>query len=227
MFFCRPLSPQEAALAEQWKAIQQSLRQKMVIAPLPEIPRFVAGADVAFSRDMSQTLAVALVYDRVDRKVVEIASARRPNDVPYIPGFLSFREGPALIDAINQLQHPYGVICFDGQGIAHPRRCGLATHISVLLEKPGIGVAKSRLTGTFTDPPPEAGSSSPLVDHNEQIGLVLRSKTNTRPLFISVGHRVDLDSAVRVVLACCTRYRIPEPTRQADIEVARLKQQIG
>lgn len=114
-------------------------------------------------------------------------------------------------------------VCFDGQGYAHPRRCGLASHMSIVLNKPGVGVAKSRLLGTFDEPGPHAGASSPLMDAGEQVGLVLRTRDHTRPLFISVGHRVDLDSARRLVLACCTRYRIPEPTRQADIEVAKLK----
>jgi deoxyribonuclease V len=119
------------------------------------------------------------------------------------------------------------VICFDGQGYAHPRRCGLATHLSVTLDVPGVGVAKSRLIGTHDEPAEAAGSSAPLMDDGEQIGLVLRTRDRTRPLYISIGHRVDLQSAAELALACCTRYRIPEPTRQADIEVAKLKRGNG
>jgi deoxyribonuclease V len=129
--------------------------------------------------------------------------------------------------AIGNLKHPFGVICFDGQGFAHPRRCGLATHVGVTLNRPSVGVAKSRLIGSFDDPAIPAGSASPLYDKSEQIGLVLRTKDGTRPLFVSVGHRVDLASATELVQSCLTRYRVPEPTRQADIEVAKLKRNFG
>src|SRR5205823_1551297 len=114
-----------------------------------------------------------------------------------------------------------------GQGYAHPRRCGFASHMSIVLDVPGVGVGKSRLIGTFADPAPEAGASSPLTDKSEQIGLVLRTRPRVRPLFISVGHKVDLASAAALVIACCTKYRVPEPTRQADIEIAKLKRQIA
>lgn len=211
------------ALVEGWKASQRDLRQRLLVRPLAPLPRFVAGADAAFSNDRSTVLAAAVVYDRQEKRIVEIAHATRPAEVPYIPGFLSFREGDAVLDAIRRLTHPWGAICFDGQGYAHPRRCGLATHLSVTLDVPGVGVAKSRLIGTFDEPKPDAGSSSPLLDGDEQIGLVLRTRDRTRPLFVSIGHRVDLATARELVLACCTKYRIPEPTRQADIEVARLK----
>ena len=199
----------------------------MVVAPLRPLPRYVAGADAAFSADKKTIYAVALVYDREDRRVVEVAHAVQDVTAPYIPGFLSFREGPAVIAAIRSLKHPFGVVCFDGQGYAHPRRCGYATYVSITLDVPGVGVAKSRLIGTFEEPAAEAGSSSPLVDAGERIGSVLRTRDRTRPLFVSIGHRVDLPSAETLVLACCTRYRVPEPTRQADIEVAKLKRQFA
>ena len=218
-----PLSP----LIQQWKAQQLEMRRRLIVEPLDPLPRFVAGADVAFSQDKKMVLAVALVYDREARRVVEIVHATRPVEYPYIPTFLSFREGPAVLQAIQSLKHEFGVICFDGQGYAHPRRCGFACHMSIELGVPGVGVAKSRLIGTFEDPAAEAGASSPLMDKGEQIGLVLRTRANTRPLFISVGHRVDLPSAAALAMACCTKYRIPEPTRQADIEVAKLKRQIA
>jgi deoxyribonuclease V len=212
-------------LIAQWKATQLELRKKLVVAPLDPLPRFVAGADAAYASDKSRVFAVALVYDRIDRRVVEVAHVARPIEVPYIPTFLSFREGPAVIDAIGKLTHPFGAVCFDGQGYAHPRRCGLASHVAITLDVPGVGVAKTRLIGTHADPAPEAGSGAPLMDKGEQIGLVLRTKDRTNPLYISVGHRVDLDSAARLVLACCTKYRVPEPTRQADIEVERFKRE--
>jgi deoxyribonuclease V len=218
-----PLSP----LIVQWKAKQAELRARIEVRPLNPLPRFVAGADAAFSSDKKTIFAVALVYDRKEQRVLEVAHAVQDVRAPYIPGFLSFREGPAVAAAIRALKHPFGVVCFDGHGYAHPRRCGYASHVSVELDVPGIGVAKSRFIGTYSDPAPAAGSSTPLMDGGERIGSVLRTRDNTRPLFVSIGHKVDLASSEALVLACCTRYRVPEPTRQADIEVAKLKRQRG
>jgi deoxyribonuclease V len=212
-------------LIEQWKARQEQLRRRLIVAPIAELPRCVAGADVAFSADRRTAFAAAVVYDRIDQRIIEVAHAAQPVAAPYIPGYLSFREGPVLVEAIARLTIEFGAILFDGQGYAHPRRCGLACHVAIELDSPGVGVAKSRLIGTFGPPDAPAGSSSPLMDAGEQIGLVLRTRGRTRPLFVSIGHRIDLPSAARLVLACCTRYRIPEPTRRADIEVARLKRE--
>jgi deoxyribonuclease V len=212
---------------QEWKDTQVELRRRMVIALLHPMPRFVAGADAAFSADKKTIYAAAVLYDRQEQRVIEVAHAVQDVIVPYIPGFLSFREGPAVMAALKSLKHPFGVVCFDGQGYAHPRRCGLASHVAITLDVPGVGVAKSRFIGTFDEPAPQAGSSSPLMDADERIGSVLRTRDNTRPLFVSIGHRVDLPSAEALVLACCTRYRVPEPTRQADIEVAKLKRQIA
>lgn len=217
------IDPDWAATVEQWKTTQQELRRRMIVKPLRPLPRFVAGVDAAFSTDKQTVLAAAVVYDRKQQKIIEIVHASRPVEFPYVPTFLSFREGPAVLEAIGKLKHEFGVICFDGQGYAHPRRCGLAAHMAISLDVPGVGVAKSRLTGTYDDPPRAAGGSSPLMSGKEQIGLVLRTRKDTRPLFVSVGHRVDLSSAVELVMACCTGYRLPEPTRQADIEVGKLK----
>ena len=229
----KPAAGKEAAggksdlseLIRQWKAEQTEMRRRLIVRPLDPLPRFVAGADGAFSADKKTIYAAAVVYDRVEQRVVEVAHAVQDVVAPYIPGFLSFREGPAVMAAIRSLKHPFGVVCFDGQGFAHPRRCGLASHAAITLGVPGVGVAKSRLLGTFDEPAEAAGSSSPLVDKGERIGSVLRTRDTTNPLFVSVGHLVDLPSAEALVLACCTRYRVPEPTRHADIEVARLKRQ--
>lgn len=216
-----------SAFIDEWKATQADLRSRLIVRPLRPLPRFVAGVDAAFTADKSTVLAAAVVYDRELKSIVEIAHATRPIEAPYLPGFLSFREGPAVMQAIRALRHEFGVICFDGQGYAHPRRCGLASHVSISLGIPGVGVAKSRLIGTHVEPAPDAGSSVPLMDKDEQIGLVLRTQDNTRPLYISIGHQVDLASSAELALACCTRYRIPEPTRQADIEVAKLKRALS
>lgn len=213
-------------LVLRWKAVQEDLRKRLIVKPLELLPRFIAGADAAFSSDKSTVYAAAVVYDRQKQQIVEITHAFQPAEFPYVPGFLSFREGPTVLEAVGKLKHPFDVICFDGQGIAHPRRCGIAAHLSITLDLPGVGVAKSRLIGTYKEPAKPAGSSQPLMDGEEQIGIVLRTRDGLRPLFVSIGHRIDLESAKELVLACCTRYRIPEPTRQADIEVGKLKRSI-
>jgi deoxyribonuclease V len=215
--------PGWSVLVEEWKATQERLRERMIITPLEPLPRFVAGADCAFSADKQTIFAAAVVYDREKQCVVEVTHATRAAEFPYIPTFLSFREGPAIKQAIRALKHEFGAILFDGQGFAHPRRCGIASHLAIELDQPGVGVGKSRLIGTFGKLAGNAGAITPLMDDNEQIGVVLRTQKSIRPIFVSVGHRVDLASAIKLVLACCTRYRIPEPTRQADIEVAKLK----
>ena len=215
--------PDWSTLVEEWKATQERLRERMILAPLKPLPRFVAGADCAFSDDKQAVFAAAVVYDREMQRVIEVAHATRPAEFPYVPGFLSFREGPAALQAVRALRHEFGAVLFDGQGFAHPRRCGIASHLAIQLDKPGVGVAKSRLIGTFGKLAPNAGARTPLMDGDEQIGVVLRTQKGIRPVFVNVGHRVDLASAIKLVLACCTRYRIPEPTRQADIEVAKLK----
>jgi deoxyribonuclease V len=217
--------PNWSALVEKWKAEQSRLSERMILSPLKPLPQFVAGADCAFSDDKQIIFAAAVVYDRETQRIVEVAHATRPAEFPYVPGFLSFREGPAVMQAVYALRHEFGAILFDGQGFAHPRRCGIASHLAIQLDKPGIGVAKSRLMGTFGKLASHAGATTPLKDGDEQIGVVLRTQKGIRPVFVSVGHHVDLASAITLVMACCTRYRIPEPTRQADIEVAKLKRQ--
>ena len=215
--------PDWSPLVENWKTEQLRLRERMIVARLEPLPRFVAGADCAFSVDKQTIFAAAVVYDREMQRIIEVAHAARLAEFPYVPGFLSFREGPAIKQAIRSLEHEFGAILFDGQGFAHPRRCGIASHLAIQLDKPGIGVAKSRLIGTFGKLASNAGATAPLRDGDEQIGFVLRTQRGIRPVYVSVGHRVDLASAIDLVLACCTRYRIPEPTRLADIEVAKLK----
>jgi deoxyribonuclease V len=214
-------------LVESWKATQLELRQRLVIQPLCPLPRFIAGADAAFSEDKQRVLTAAVIYDRQERRIIEVAHHVAELDAPYIPGFLSFREGPAVLAAVRKLRHPWGAICFDAHGYAHPRRCGLAAHMAIELDVPGIGVAKSRLIGTHNDPAAAAGSWTPLTDCEEEIGCVLRTRDGVRPIYVSIGHKVDLESARRLAMACVTKYRLPEPTRQADIEVAKMKRLSG
>jgi deoxyribonuclease V len=203
-----------------WKAEQQRLRTAVRIEPLGGLPQIVAGADCAFDGD--DIVAVAVAWDRRERAVVEEQSVRMPVAVPYIPGYLGFREAPAVLAALRALNTKYGAVLIDGQGVAHPRRCGLAVHVGVALDSPTVGVAKSRLIGDH-DEPGDAGGSVPLTHDGGEIGRVLRTRQGVKPLWLSVGHRVDLSGCVALTLACQTRYRLPGPTREADRRVAAAK----
>jgi len=155
------------------------------------------------------------VLDFQTLELVESAIARRPTTFPYVPGLLSFREIPAVLEAMLELSAPPDLLLCDGQGIAHPRRFGIAAHLGLLVDIPAVGVAKSRLTGTHDEVPLEKGSHVPLMDKGEQIGVVLRTRTNVKPLYISPGHRASIDSARKFAMACTTKYRLPETTRWA------------
>lgn len=223
MFMRGKFDPDWADLVVSWKKRQDELAAQRIEQPLSPLPRFVAGVDAAFTSDGQSVVAAAVVFDREEKRIIEVVSARRPVEVPYIPGFLSFREGPTVREAIEKLRHSFGVICFDGHGYSHPRRCGLALHVSTEMNLPGVGFAKSRLTGTHETPPEEVGAYVPLMSRGEQIGVVLRTRQNVRPMYISAGHLTDLPSAIELARACGMGYRLPEPTRQADREVALAK----
>ena len=160
--------------------------------------------------------AAVVVLNLTDLKVLEKALASKTVTFPYVPGMLAFREGPVILEALGKLKSPPDLLMVDGQGIAHPRRFGLACHVGVLADLPAIGVAKSRLVGSYEDPAPERGSSAPLVVQGDVVGEVVRTRTRTRPLFVSTGHRLCLETAVNWVLRCVGRYRLPEPIRAAD-----------
>ena len=210
-------------LVEGWKAEQARRRAMVRVEPLSPLPRYVAGADGAFSTDKTTIFVAAVVWDCEERRVVEISRIADELTVPYVPTFLSFREGPAVIKAVKALEHPFGAMCLDGQGLAHPRRCGIACHVGVELDIPTIGIAKSVLVGEFDEPATKAGSTSPMIHKDEEVAWALRTCDGVRPVFISVGHRVDLPTARDLAMACVVKCRVPEPTRQADIEVARFK----
>ena len=175
----------------------------------------VAGVDVGFEEGGSVTRAAVAVLRMADLEPVDQAIARRPTAFPYVPGLLSFREIPAVLDALAALRTSPQLLVCDGQGLAHPRRFGLACHLGWLLDTPCIGVAKSRLIGSFELPEQTRGATTPLVDGEETIGAVLRSRAGVRPVFVSIGHRLALDSAVALAMACTRRYRLPETTRHA------------
>ena len=196
-------------------ALQQQLRQRVDRTNrLPEV-RHVAGVDVGFEAAGTVTRAAVAVLSFPDLKLVETALARRPTQFPYVPGLLSFRELPAVLDALAGLKTSPDVILCDGQGIAHPRRFGIASHLGVLLDVPTIGVGKTRLVGRHAEPPDTKGAWVPLLDGEEAIGAVLRTRAGVKPVYVSSGHRVSLETAIRLTLACVTRYRLPETTRQA------------
>lgn len=177
--------------------------------------RHVAGIDVGFEQEGRVTRAAVAVLSVPNLALVDRAVVRLPTRFPYVPGLLSFREVPAVIEALQQLRTLPDLILYDGQGIAHPRRCGIASHVGLLTDIPCIGVAKTRLIGEHDEVPNARGAWVPLTDRGEPIGAVLRTRVNVKPLFVSVGHRISLDTAIRWVMACTTRYRLPETTRWA------------
>lgn len=208
-------------------ALQRKFARRVcVVKPAGEL-RFIAGLDAAFSADGKRCLAAAVLWDRIEQRVVEQQTAARKLAFPYVPGLLSFREAPALLATLRRLRRTPDALMCDGQGLAHPRRLGIASHVGILCGLPTIGCAKSRLCGEETETLSPRGSWTPLVDGGEIIGELLRTQVGVKPLYVSVGHLCDLPTARELVLACATRYRLPEPTRLADRRVAEFKRQLG
>lgn len=195
--------------------MQEALRARVVKRDRLARVRHVAGIDVGFESGGRITRAAVVVLRFPQLVPVEQAVVRQRTRFPYVPGYLSFREIPAVLAALAQLTVRPDLLLCDGQGYAHPRRFGLACHLGVLTDTPSIGVAKSRLTGTHGALAAEKGSWVPLRDAGEVIGAVLRTRTGVKPLYVSVGHRVSLKTAIRYALACTTRFRLPETTRLA------------
>jgi deoxyribonuclease V len=196
------------------RAIQQELRARVRLADDFGAIATVAGVDAGYEGDMARAVVVILSFP--DLTPLEYTIARRPAPLPYIPGFLSFREGPAVLAALAELRTHPDLLIFDGQGIAHPQRLGIASHIGVLTDIPSIGCAKSILVGTHAPAPDARGAWTPLIDRGETIGAVLRTRPGVKPVYVSPGHRITLPMAIRFVMACTTRYRLPETTRLAD-----------
>lgn len=202
---------------QQQRASEVILQDDPVLASGVNPPvRFIAGADVGFEQQGEVTRAAIAILRYPSFELVEYQIARVETSLPYIPGLLSFREYPALLAAWAQLQQRPELVFVDGQGIAHPRRLGVASHFGLLVDVPTIGVAKSRLCGHFQPLESANGAVQPLIDGDEQLGWVWRSKTRCNPLFISPGHRVSVASALTWVQRCMAGYRLPEPTRWAD-----------
>ncbi|MGD8519918.1 MAG: deoxyribonuclease V [Desulfobacterales bacterium] len=176
--------------------------------------RTIAGIDTAYREGVGCAAVVVLQFE--DLKTVESKTATRPINFPYVPGLLSFREGPVISEALDKLKSPPDLLMFDGQGIAHPRRFGIASHIGLLVDIPAVGCAKTKLIGKYQEPEVEQGSFTYLRDNDGTIGAVVRTRSRVKPLFVSTGHRVNLGDSIKLVLRCSTGFRLPEPIRRAD-----------
>ena len=215
------LTPTEAI------ALQQQLRGEVKIQPLDQTPRTIAGADISFNRFSDVVFAGIVMLSFPALEVIASAGVQSRATFPYIPGLLSFREIPALAQAWQKLKVRPDVLVLDGHGTAHPRRFGIACHAGLAFDLPSLGCAKSVLRGTFEAPGESRGSWSPMRDRGEVIGAALRTKNRVNPVYVSPGHKMDLASAIDLMLACDTGYRIPEPTRQAHLFVNRLRTAAG
>ena len=208
---------------EEATELQRRLAARVDVTSPLETCRLVAGADISYSLRSSTMYAAVVVLRMEDMSIVEVQGAVAEAPFPYQPGYLSFREGPALVEAFARVASDPDAVMFDGQGIAHPRRLGLASHVGLWLGKPSVGCAKSRLVGRFGALGREAGSAVDLTDGKQVIGRVVRTKTGVRPVYVSPGHIIDLESSVKLALACTRGYRLPEPTRQAHLHVNALR----
>ncbi|WP_461536407.1 deoxyribonuclease V [Spongorhabdus nitratireducens] len=220
-FNCRHGDPENLNLDiamdyAQARQQQSELAQQVIRTDSFGEIRQVAGADVGFEDNGQTTRAVISLMSWPQLELLDYRIYREPTRIPYIPGLLSFRECPALLECLQQLPAQPDLIFCDGQGIAHPRRLGVASHLGILANIPTIGVGKSRLTGEHQAVPDQRGAISPLTDNNEVIGNVLRTRTGVKPLYISTGHRVSLETATQLVLQAAPKYRLPEPIRWAD-----------
>jgi deoxyribonuclease V len=203
------LTPVEAV------AIQKELRQQLNLSPLQKEITTIGGGDISFNKYSSTVYAGIVVMQFPSLQIIESKAVVDTTEFPYIPGLLAFREVPALSKAWEALEKKPDVLVLDGHGIAHPRRMGIATHFGLVIGTPTIGCAKSVLTGKYTEPPVEAGAYTDLIHQNEVIAKVLRTKKNTKPVFVSPGNLITMEQSLEIILQCVRKYRIPEPTRFA------------
>lgn len=211
------LTPKEAV------ELQRSLRDRVVVEQPTRPIRTVAGADISFNRFSSTIYAAVVVIDIETMETVERKGVVSETRFPYVPGLLSFRETPAVLEAWSLLESEPDALMIDGHGLAHPRRFGIACHVGLLVDRPTVGAAKSVLVGTFVEPPPERGAWTPLIDRGEIVGAAVRTKRSVKPIFATVGHRFDLQSAIALLLRCAGGYRQPEPTRRAHLLVNQMR----
>ena len=207
--------------------VQSDLSSRIVLTPLKDEPNLIAGADVSYSKGSDLFFSGVVVLEMPQMTVVEEVTAQGKVDFPYIPGLLSFRESPVLIKAFENLKNIPDVVMLDGQGIAHPRGLGIASHIGLILDVPTIGCAKNILVGKYEMPNIEVGEYTPIVFRGKIVGVALRTKRKVSPVFVSPGHKMDMQTAIDVVLKTCRGYRLPEPTRQAHLLVNRVRISAG
>ncbi len=203
--------------------IQKKFSKKVSKVSNNKTFKLVAGVDAAFSRNGQYCIAGVVLWDIKKKKIIEHHTASKNLIFPYIPGLLTFREGSAVIAALRKLNMKPDLLICDGQGIAHQRRFGIASHVGIITGIPSIGCGKSRLIGEYKEPSLKKGKGSPLYFGSEELGTVLRTKDYVKPVFVSIGHKMDLRSAEKLILQCCTKYRLPEPVRLADRLVATAK----
>ena len=203
--------------------LQQTWRERVETQDRFGPVQYVAGADLAFDPATNLAFAGVIVYRLPALEEVERRMARRKLRFPYVPGLLSFRESPVLLAAFARLRISPDVILIDGHGMAHPRRFGIACHLGLLMDRPTIGCAKSILVGEADELDDQAGSTAALIDKGEKVGVVLRTRDHVRPIYVTIGHRISLESAVRIVAQCLDGFRIPKPTREADHWVRDLR----
>lgn len=209
------------------RAVQERLRSRVRVEPLARRPRLVAGIDVTYPEGAGTALAAVIVMRLPTLEVVERTFAEAPLTFPYVPGYLSFREAPAVLAALGRLASEPDLLLFDGQGLAHPRRFGLACHVGVLVDRPAIGCAKSLLVGRYAEPGARRGCRRRIVERGETVGAALRTRDGVKPVFVSVGHRADLAGAIRAALSCTRGRRNPEPLREAHRAVGELARSLG
>jgi deoxyribonuclease V len=205
--------------------IQAELRERIELHDTFDTVRVIAGADVAFDKHKNEGYGGVITYSFPELEEIERRGVKAEIPFPYVPGLLAFREAPIVLKAFASLKTEPDVVLFDGQGLAHFRRMGIATHMGIVLNKPTIGCAKSRLIGTFDEPGPRVGSYSPLVHGKETVGVVLRTRKQVKPIFVSQGTNISLKTCIEIVLTCVDGYRIPKPTREADCYVASIKRE--
>jgi deoxyribonuclease V len=223
----RITDPEYKPLYEEALAIQRELQKRVIKQNGFREINTIAGVDLAQIHGGKQQICGILVYSFPELIEIERSSAIVRVVFPYIPGLLAFREGPAIIGTLKQLKQKPDILMVDGQGIAHPRGCGIASHVGVILDIPTIGVAKTRLYGKFDEPGDMKGDWTELNSNSgESIGAVLRTKRGIKPVFVSIGHKIDLKTSIEVTLKCTIGFRLPEPTRQADIFVTQLKRKM-
>lgn len=205
-------------------AIQKVLRDKVVAQNGFDSIKTVAGADLAILKGQNKLVCGIIVFSYPDLQEIERSWEVVDEEFPYIPGLLAFREGPAIIKTYKKLNNKPDLLILDGQGLAHPRAFGIACYVGVLLDIPAMGIGKKKLYGNYEEPKDTPGASEPLLSKSgEQIGVVLKTKAKTKPVFVSIGHKIDLATSTQIALSCSRGYRVPEPTRLADKYVAELK----